>query len=61
MGLSLRRWVSGHYLERRGTALTKTVALAAVLQVAAGVGLAYVAGFSSVRAVLADFRGHRSA
>jgi hypothetical protein len=31
------------------------VALAAVLQVSAGVGLAYVAGFSNVRAVLGDF------
>lgn len=31
--------------------------LAAVLQLAAGAGLAYVAGFSSVRAALGDFHG----
>jgi hypothetical protein len=55
MEISLRRLVSSHQLQRRGTALTKMVLLAAVLQVAAGVGLAYVAGFSAVRAVLADF------
>jgi hypothetical protein len=55
MGMSLSRLVSGHHLQSRGTELTMLVALAAVLQLAAGVGLAYVAGFSSVRAVLADF------
>jgi hypothetical protein len=55
MGISLPRSISAHHLERRGTALTKLVVLAAVLQVAAGVGLAYVAGFSSVRAVLGHF------
>jgi uncharacterized membrane protein YbhN (UPF0104 family) len=32
------------------------IALAALLQLAAGVGLACVAGFSRVRAVLEDFR-----
>jgi hypothetical protein len=42
-------------MEHRGTALAALVVLAAVLQVAAGVGLAYVAGFSSVRAVLGGF------
>jgi hypothetical protein len=47
--------MSAHHLERRGTALTLLIALAAVLQLAAGVGLAYVAGFSAVRAVLGDF------
>jgi hypothetical protein len=45
----------GHHLERRGTELTMLVVLAAVLQMAAGVGLAYVAGLSSVRVVLGDF------
>lgn len=55
MGISLPRLMSGHHLERRGTALTMLVVVAAVLQMAAGVGLAYVAGFSSVRVVLGDF------
>jgi hypothetical protein len=53
--ISLPQSMSSHHLERRGTALTALVVLAAVLQVAAGVGLAYVAGFSSVRAVLGHF------
>lgn len=47
--------VSGDHMERRGTELAMLMVLAAVLQLAAGVGLAYVAGFSSVRAVLGDF------
>jgi hypothetical protein len=55
MEISLPRWASAHHLERRGTSLAVLVALAAVLQVSAGVGLAYVAGFSAVRAVLGDF------
>ena len=54
MQVSLRR-VSGHLLERRGPALAMLLALAAALQLAAGVGLAYVAGFSSVHAALANF------
>jgi hypothetical protein len=47
--------VSGDHMERRGTELAMLMVLAAALQLAAGVGLAYVAGFSSVRAVLGDF------
>jgi undecaprenyl-diphosphatase len=39
-------------MERRGTELAWLIALAALLDLAAGVGLAYVAGFSRVRAVL---------
>jgi hypothetical protein len=47
--------VTGDHINRRGTELAMLLVLAAVLQLAAGVGLAYVAGFSSVRAVLGDF------
>ena len=45
-------WLSGHHLHRRGPELAGLVVLAAVLQIAAGVGLAYVAGFSDVQDVL---------
>ena len=45
-------WRSGHHLHRRGPELAGLVVLAAVLQIAAGVGLAYVAGFSDVQDVL---------
>jgi hypothetical protein len=48
--------VSGHHIERRWTALAMLLVVAAALQLAAGVGLAYVAGFSSVRAVLGNFQ-----
>jgi hypothetical protein len=48
--------LSGHHLERRGVALGLLISLAAVLQLAAGVGLAYVAGFGQVRAVLGHFQ-----
>lgn len=47
--------VTGDHIDRRGSELTMLLVLAAVLQLAAGVGLAYVAGFSSVRAVLGHF------
>jgi hypothetical protein len=47
--------LSGSLLERRGTELTLLLVLAAVLDVAAGVGLAYVAGFSQIRAALGRF------
>jgi hypothetical protein len=47
--------VTGDHISRRGTELAMLLVLAAALQLAAGVGLAYVAGFSSVRAVLGDF------
>ena len=54
MDVSLPR-VSGHHLDRRKSEIAMLLVLAAVLQLSAGVGLAYVAGFSSVRAVLGDF------
>jgi uncharacterized membrane protein YbhN (UPF0104 family) len=51
--LQLRaNWLSGHHLNRRGPELAGLVVLAAALQLAAGVGLAYVAGFSAVHDVL---------
>lgn len=49
-------WLSGHYLKHRRMALGMLIGLAAALQLAAGVGLAYVAGFSQVRAVLGRFQ-----
>ena len=51
----MRVSLPANYLGRRGTELTLLMLAAAILQVAAGVGLAYVAGFSSVRAVLGHF------
>jgi hypothetical protein len=54
MHVSLPR-VARHHMERHASALAMLLVLAAVLQLSAGVGLAYVAGFSSVRAVLGDF------
>lgn len=54
MEVSLPRLSSDH-IQRRGSALAMLMALAAVLQLAAGTGLAYVAGFSGVRAVLGNF------
>jgi hypothetical protein len=47
--------VFSHHLERRGTALILLLVLAAALDLAAGTGLAYIAGFSAVRAVLGHF------
>jgi hypothetical protein len=43
------------YSQRGGSVLAMMLALAALLDLAAGVGLAYVAGFAQVRAVLGDF------
>jgi hypothetical protein len=42
-------------MQRRGSTLAKLLALAALLDLAAGVGIAYVAGFAQVRAALGDF------
>lgn len=41
-------WISGHHVHRRTTRLGALLLLAAALDVAAGVGLAYVAGFAAV-------------
>ncbi len=45
------------HLRRRRSVLAMLAGVAIVLELAAGVGLAYVAGWSRVRAVLGDFDG----
>lgn len=47
------RWVSTHHVDREWRALTGLVLLAVVLYAAAGVGMAYVAGFGAVQNRLA--------
>jgi hypothetical protein len=49
------RFFSSSHLERRGVELTLLVAVALFLELAAGTGLAYLAGFSRVRAALLAF------
>lgn len=51
----LRQVLSGHHIERNWRALALLLMVASALEVAACVGLAYVAGFSHLRTVLADF------
>ena len=46
-------WLSGDYLHRRETETGGLLVLAAVLQISAAVGMAYVAGFSDVASALA--------
>jgi uncharacterized membrane protein YbhN (UPF0104 family) len=55
MGRPLPRLLSAPHLERGGAELALLIALAALLELAAGVGLAYVAGFSQVRTALGRF------
>lgn len=43
MRISVRRVLSADFLERRGTVLFMLVAQAALLELAAGMGLAYIA------------------
>ena len=52
MPISRWRWLSTPHVHRRGTELALLVLLAALLQLAAGTGLAYLAGFSRVQAAL---------
>ncbi len=52
--MEVRRFWSVPHVERHGAELALLIALAALLELAAGVGLAYVAGFSQVRAVVGD-------
>lgn len=54
--MEVRRFWSVPHVERHGAELALLVTLAALLELAAGVGLAYVAGFSQVRAVVGDVR-----
>jgi uncharacterized membrane protein YbhN (UPF0104 family) len=56
MPVALRRWLSVPHIRRRGAELSLLIAFAVLLQLAAGVGLAYVAGFSRVGAALNDVR-----
>lgn len=46
-------WLSGHLLHRRDMELGALLVLAAVLQMSAAVGMAYVAGFSDVASAMA--------
>jgi len=52
--MQVRRFWSVPHVERHGAELALLIALAALLELAAGVGLAYVAGLSQVRAVVGD-------
>lgn len=52
--LPLRVWVSARYANRGGVLLAVYLLVAVFLEVVAGTGLAYVVGFSRVRAVLGD-------
>ena len=56
MLVPLRRWLSVPHMSRCGAGLSLLIALAVLLQLAAGVGLAYVAGFSQVSAALGNIR-----
>lgn len=47
-----KRLLSGHMLEHRRSQVTALLVLAAALQLAAGVGLGYVAGFGEIEHVL---------
>ena len=50
--MRIRGVLSANHVHSRGAALASIIGVAALLDVAAGVGLAYVAGFSSVWAAL---------
>src|ERR1700745_4451115 len=54
--MEVGRFWSVPHVERHGAELALLIALAALLELAAGVGLAYVAGFSQVHAVVGDVR-----
>jgi len=51
-------WRSGHLLDRRRREIGFLIGLSAVLELAAGVGLAYVAGFAAVQHVLGGLLEH---
>jgi hypothetical protein len=55
MQLSWSQALSSHHLDRRGTVLSVLVAFAILLELAAGTGLAYLAGFGSVQHTLGRF------
>jgi hypothetical protein len=56
MRVSLARLTTSH-IERRASALAVLIAVAVLLELAAGTGLAYLAGFGKVRAVAGRFDG----
>ena len=55
MRLVPRRLMSGQHMQRHASELSLLAVLAVALELAAGTGLAYLAGFSNVRAVLGRF------
>jgi hypothetical protein len=55
MRIPWSRLFSGHHLEDRGAVLCVLFAIATLLELAAGTGLAYLAGFDSVRSDLGRF------
>lgn len=54
--VSLMRFFSGHHVDRTWVQLAGLAAVVAVLFVAAGIGMAYVAGFGAVHRRLVDAR-----
>lgn len=56
MPVSAGRMLSAHHLERKKVSLALLIAVAAGLDLAAGTGVAYLAGFSGVRGVLVHVR-----
>lgn len=56
MRVSLPR-LSVVHLQRRASVLALLVGVAVLLELAAGTGLAYLAGWSKIRAVLGDSAG----
>ena len=50
-------WLSIVYVRRRSSAVVLLIAVAVLLELAAGTGLAYLAGFDKVRAVAGRFDG----
>lgn len=52
------RFLSGHHIERGWRSLGVLLAIASLLELAAAIGLASIAGFSPVAAVLAHFNWH---
>jgi len=51
----LRQVLPGHHIDRGWHALALLLIVATALELAASVGLAYVAGFAELRTVVADF------
>ena len=54
MAVRLRRWLSVPHMRRCGAGLSALIALAALLELAAGAAVDHLVGFSRVRSVLGD-------